>query len=186
MNSEISNSENSGIGDISLSIWKQIVARNRTRPSLLARFTYVVPTGEDPFETSIPLGSGFHVLQGTLSTVKSVAPVAFYGDLSYSYPISRMIEGQKLAPGNAIGIGLGSTLAATPEIALSLDMNFAFVGKFEVDGITIDSTDRTIGTVGLGAGFLLSQRMYLSISGQFGVTDDASDLGVSVALPMRF
>ncbi len=180
------NGDNSGSGDISFSITKQLVAQNQNRPSLLASLGYVSPTGEDPFETDVPLGSGFHVIQGSLSSVKSVDPVAFYGDLSYSHLFSRMTEGTKIQPGGVIGLGVGSTLAATPEIALSLGMNFAFVGKYDVDGVTIDGTDRTIGTVGLGAGFLLSQRMYLSISGQFGVTEDAPDLGVSVALPIRF
>ena len=65
-------------------------------------------------------------------------------------------------------------------------MNFAFVDHFEADGVALSGTDLTIGTVIVGAGFLLSQRVYLSISGQFGVTDDAPDLGLGVALPIRF
>jgi type II secretory pathway pseudopilin PulG len=180
------NGDNSGIGDLSISLSKQLLTENASQPSLIASFSYVAPTGADLFETAVPVGSGFHSLQGTLSAVKSVDPVAFYGDLSYSDPFSRTVQGTKFEPGSAIGVGVGSTLAATPEIALSLGVNFAFVGDFEVDGVSVDDTDATIGTVSLGAGFLLSQKLYLSLAGQFGVTDDASDLGVSVALAMRF
>jgi hypothetical protein len=100
--------------------------------------------------------------------------------------MSRTAEGNKLQPGDAIGLRAGSTLAVTPDIAMSLGLNFTFIGKFEQDGVSIDGTDRTIGTLNLGAGFVLSRKVYLSISGRVGVTDDASDLGVSVALPIRF
>lgn len=180
------NGDNSGIGDFSISLTKQLLSQSDDRPSLLASFGYVAPTGEDLFETAVPTGSGFHIIQGTLSSVKSIDPVAFYGDLSYSHPFSRNFQGSNFQAGDTIGFGVGSTLAATPEIALSLGMNFSFVGDWEVDGIDINGSDRTIGIVSLGAGFLLSQNLYLSIAGQFGVTEDASDLGLSVALPMRF
>jgi len=186
VHAENGNGDNSGFGDLSVSITKQLLAQNQNLPSLLASLGYVAPTGEDFFETAVPLGAGFHSIEGTLSSVKSAAPVAFYGDLSYSHPFSRNVSGSKFQPGDAFGFGFGSTLAATPEIALSASMNFDFVGKFETDGITIDGSDRTIGTLGLAAGFLLSRSVYLSISGQFGVTEDASDLALGVTLPMRF
>lgn len=186
VHAENGNGDNSGVGDLSISITKQLVAQKQNRPSLLVSLGYIAPTGEDLFETAVPLGSGFHSIEGSLSSVKSVDPVAFHGDLSYSHSFSRMIEGSTFQPGDTFGLGVGLTLAATPEIALSSSISFDFVGKFKTDGIAIDGSDRTIGTLGLGAGVLLSRGMYLSISGQFGVTDDASDLAVGVALPVRF
>lgn len=180
------NGDNSGIGDISFSLAKQLLAENDDRPSLLAQFGYIAPTGADSFETLVPLGSGFHSVQGSLSAVKSIDPVAFYGDVSYAHSFSRTVQGSDFQRGGTIGFGVGSTLAATPEIALSLGMNFAFVDNVQTNGVAINGTDLTVGSVNLGAGFLLSQRLYLSISGQFGVTEDASDLGLSIALPMRF
>ena len=186
MHAENGNGDNSGIGDLLILISKQLVAQTQNRPSLLASLGYVAPTGKDPFETAVPLGAGFHSIDGTLSSVKSVDPVAFFGDLSYSHPFSRTIEGSKFQPGDTFGLGVGLTLAATPEIALSSSMNFNFVGKFKTDGISIAGTDQTIGTFGVAAGFLLSRSTYLSISGQFGVTEDAPDVAVGIALPTRF
>ena len=186
LHSENPNGDNNGIGDISVSLTKQLLAQTDERPSLLAQIDYVAPTGEDPFETAVPLGSGFHTVGGSLSSVKSIDPLAFYGNISYAHSFSRNVQGTSFKPGDVISVGAGSTLAATPEIALSLGMNFAFVNHFEADGVSLSGTDRTIGTVNVGAGFLLSQRVYLSIFGQFGVTDDAPDLGIGIALPIRF
>jgi hypothetical protein len=186
MHVENDNDENSGIGDVSISISKQLTAQTNNRPSLLLSLGYVAPTGEDAYQTNIPLGSGFHSVQGTLSVVKAVDPVAFYSDISYSRPFSRVIDGSEFQPGNTFGVGAGFTLAATPEIALSSSMNFNFIGKFDANGISIAGTDRTIGLLGVSAGFLLSRSTYLSVSGQFGVTEDAPDLAVGIALPMRF
>lgn len=183
---ENGNDENSGIGDVSIVITKQLVAESQNNPSLLASIGYIAPTGEDAFENTVPIGSGFHSVQGRLSSVKSVDPVAFFGDFSYSHTFSRTIEGSKFQPGAVFGVGAGLTLAATPEIALNTTINFDFVSKFKADGVVIAGSDRTIGTLGVGAGFLLSRSAYLSVSGQFGVTDDAPDLAVGIALPMRF
>lgn len=159
------NGDNSGAGDLSVSITKQLVAQNQNHPSLLASVGYVAPTGEDAFETAVPLGAGFHAIEGTLSSVKSAAPVAFYGDLSYAHPFSRNVSGSTFQPGDSFGVGVGFTLAATPEIALSSSVDFDFVAEFKTDGVTIAGSDRTIGTLGLGAGFLLSESVYLSLSG---------------------
>ena len=177
---------NNGIGDISFSLTKQLLAQTDKRPSLLAQIDYIAPTGEDPFETATPLGSGFHTVAGSLSGVKSIDPLAFYGNISYAHSFSRSFQGARFQPGDVIGVGVGSTLAATPEIALSLGMDLAFADNFKVDGVPLSGSNRTIGIVSVGAGFLLNQRVYLSISGQFGVTDDAPDLGLSVAVPLRF
>lgn len=186
MHAENENGENSGIGDVSISVTKQLIAQTRNHPSLLVSLGYVAPTGEDAFESTVPLGSGFHTVQGTLSSVKSVDPVAFFGDVSYSHPFSRTVNGSKFQPGSTFGLGAGFTLAATPEIALSSNVAFNFIGEFKTDGVSIPGSDRTIGTIGMTAGFLLSRSAYLSISGQFGVTEDAPDVAVGVALPLRF
>jgi len=186
LHSENPNGETNGIGDISFSLTRQLLAQTDERPSLLAQIDYIAPTGEDFFETATPLGSGFHTLQGSLSSVKSIAPLVFYGNISYAHSFSRTVQGTNFQPGGVIGVGVGSTLAATPEIALSVGANLGFVDRFEADGVALSGTDLTIGTVNVGAGFLLSQRVYLSISAQFGVTDDAPDFRLGVALPIRF
>lgn len=183
---ENSSGSNSGIGDLSVTITKQLLAPSDMRPSLLASIGYSAPTGEGSFETSVPTGSGFHRLKGGLSATKAVDPVVFYGDVSYAHSFSRSYQGVSVQPGETFGVGVGSTLAATPDIALSLGLDFAFVGEYEVGGVKIMGSDSTIGSLGVGAGFILSRTTYLSVSGQFGVTDDASDVGVSVALPIRF
>jgi hypothetical protein len=178
--------DNNGLGDISVSFFKELVARDRNHPSLLGSVRYRLPTGADPFEIDVPLGSGFHSLSGTLSSVQAVDPLVFYGEVSYSHSFSRTIDGSDLQPGDTVNVGLGSTLAATPDIALSLGMNVAFVDNYEADGISIDGTDRTIGTVNLGAGFVINRDAYLSLTGRVGATDDAPDLGLGAALSLQF
>lgn len=186
VHSENAFGSNSGLGDISVSLSKQLLARTRAQPSLIASIGYTAPTGEDPFEADVSTGAGFHSLSGTISAVKSADPVAFYGDLSYAYSFSRSVGGNELQPGGLFGLRLGSSLAATPEIALNLGMSFGFSAKNEVEGVSIAGSDRTIGTVDLGAGIILNRNTYLSIFGRAGVTEDAPDLTIGVALPIRF
>jgi hypothetical protein len=178
--------KNSGVSDISVSLWKQLLLQGDYQPSLVASMSYSAPTGEDPFESKVALGSGFHGLRGTLSAVKSFDPVAFYGDLSYSHAFGRKVSGFDLQPGDALGIRVGSTLAATPEISLTLGLGLSFLAESKRNNQKIDGSARTIGFLELGSGIILSEHLFLAVSGQFGVTEDAPDMSLRVALPIRF
>ncbi|MEQ6918720.1 transporter [Halomonas aquatica] len=178
---------NSGPGDVSVSVWKEIWAQDGTRPSLVANLRYRAPTGKDFTETDIPLGSGFHRLRGGLSMSKSIDPVAFYGGLSYTRTFARTVYGRTdLRYGDALGGNVGTSLAVTPEISLSTGVGVSFNQELEVDGVKVPGSDSTVASVNLGAGILLNKDLFLNISGVFGVTDESPDFGLGVSLPMRF
>jgi len=59
-------------------------------------------------------------------------------------------------------------------------------GEVERDGSRVDGSGRTIGILELGTGFVISKQLYLSISADVGITDDAPDVQLGVSLPVRF
>lgn len=177
---------NSGPGDASFAVWKEIWAQDGTWPSLVANLRYTVPTGEDFTETDIPLGSGFHRLRGGLSMSKSIDPIAFYGGLFYTHTFERNVDGSDLRYGAAYGANVGASLAVTPEISLSTGVSVSFNEERESNGVKIPGSDSTVASVNLGAGILLNKDLFLNISGAFGVTDESPDFSVGVSLPMRF
>ncbi len=178
--------ENTGFGDVSAAVWKSLFTQDDTRPSLVGSLRYTAPTGEDFGEADVPLGNGFHRFEARLSSVKTVAPIAFYGDLAYTYYLDETIAGAKWGRGDAIGFGLGATLAVTPEVSLSVELDAAFEDELEVNGTEVSGSGATLGVVDLSTGIVLSRNVFLIFSSAFGITDDSPDLTLGMSLPIRF
>jgi hypothetical protein len=178
--------DNNGFGSVSATVWKEIFAQGQHRPSLVGGLTYSAPTGEDVFETPVSTGSAFHSLTGRLGVTKKVDPVAFFGDAFYTYAFEKNFDGIETRLGDVFGFTAGASLAATPRISLQASVGVAFAGENEQNGMSLSGTDRTIGTVNIGAGFVVAKGKYLSINGSFGVTDDAPDFTLGASMPMRF
>ena len=178
--------DNTGPGDISVAVWKQITARDGALPSVVGSIRYTAPTGEDFSEELPPLGSGFHRVTGRLSAVKTIDPIAFFGDLSYTHNFTNSFSGIELDRSGVFGVGAGATLAVTPDISLTTGLSFTFEGDAEADGSKISDSGTTIGMVELGAGVVLSKDVFLNFTGAFGITDDSPDVTLGVSLPVRF
>ena len=177
---------NTGVGDISATVWKSILTPSETRPSLVGSLRYGAPTGDDFSEDAVALGSGFHSLTGRLSSSKSIDPIAFYGNVSYTHFLGETISGVDVERSGVIGFGAGASLAVTPDITMSAGIDFSFEEEIEVNGIKIKGSDTTVGQVSLGVGIVVTKDIFLSLYGAFGVTDDSPDASLGVSLPIRF
>lgn len=178
--------DNTGFGDVSATVWKSLLVEDGTWPSLVGSLRYSAPTGEDFVEDRVPLGSGFHRLTGRLAAVKTVDPIAFFGDLSYTHHLAEEISGVDVDRSGVLGFGAGANLAVTPEITASAGIDFAFEQEVEINGSEIGGSATTIGQVELGVGVLLARDVFLTFSGAFGVTDDSPDVTLGMSLPVRF
>lgn len=177
---------NTGLGDVSVTGWKQIIAPSQDRPSLVASVRYTGPTGEDQSDTRLPLGSGFHRVTGQLSTAKTVTPMAFFGSVGYTHRFERSFGNVSLQPGDVFGMTAGASLSVTPDISVSTALNLAFERELERDGIRIPGSGSTFGTIEVDAGTVLTRGVFLSVFGAFGVTDDSPDYVFGMSLPVRF
>ncbi|HET6469977.1 MAG TPA: transporter, partial [Geminicoccaceae bacterium] len=170
-----------GLGDLRIGAAKTLLRERGWLPDLVARVWWDTATGETR-DNDVVIGSGFHELGGGLSAVKRQDPLAFVGQLSYEHTL----ENDGIQPGDALGFSLGMVLAASPETSLRASFSQRFRDDVEVDGRTIAGSDRTTGTLNLGASLLLGRSALLDLGVDVGVTDDAPDYVVRLSLPMRF
>ena len=195
---ELASGSNRGIGDPSISVAKKLANESGAMPSLLLRFSYTHDSGKDPF-TLPAVASGFRAVGISLAVVKRFDPLVVYGSVSYGHAFPKnvtisvkdtgaIVFQGKITPGDAYGLGMGVSLAATPEIALDAGLSFTFANssRFELLNTAFYPGRTTAGYFNLGASALLTKNMSLSIGASAGVTKDASDLVFSVALPYRF
>ena len=176
--------EAGGIDDISPRAWKKFLAQGDATPSLIGSLSYNAPTGDA--SRPAPLGSEFHRFRINLNASKSIDPMVLYGSIFYNNVFSKSINGVEIQPEDSIGASGGASLAITPDITGNLGMSFSFVDKLEVEGINLRGSERTVGFLTLGSGFLIGKQHFPSFSANIGITDDAPDLTLGVSLPYRF
>jgi hypothetical protein len=178
-----------GVGDVEVALTHQLLRENGVAPDLLAEVRYRAPTGEDSFsadDDEIAVGSGFHGISGSLTAVKSYDPMVFFGSASYTANLEDNKSGFKIDPGDSFGFALGTVLAAGPGASLRLGITQTFTGEAEVEGEDIAGSDEVVGTFNVGAAVALPWRTLLDFAVGIGITEDAPDLTLKLALPYRF
>jgi hypothetical protein len=178
-----------GLGDVEIALTHQLVRENGIVPDLLAEVRWRAPTGEDSFsadDDEIAVGSGFHGISGALTAVKSYDPLVFFGSATYTANLADNKSGFKIDPGDSFGFTLGTVLAAGPGASLRLGISQTFTGEAEVEGEDIAGSDEVAGTFHVGASAALPWRTLLDFAVGIGITEDAPDLTLKLALPYRF
>ena len=181
-----------GIGDTDLALAKQLGREKGNWPATFLSLGWTSRTGGDGFDGRVPTGNGFNVLQGGITAVKRQDPLVHYGTLSYADARARTIEGTRIDPGNVVGLRVGSVLAATPEVSLTLGVNLAFVGNTRLNGQSVDGTDTVVSTLQVGIGRVLTRSAAVLLGGEFrfsgnvSLTNSAPNFRLTAALPIRF
>jgi outer membrane putative beta-barrel porin/alpha-amylase len=182
----ISESESaSGLGDVELGLSKQFLADGPGRVGLLGSLTWKSVTGHQETGRLSP-GTGFPQLQAALTAVKRQDPLVFFGTATYSRNYERERDGVQIDPGDGFGFRAGTLLAASPETSLRATFDMARTARTKVGGSDIPGSDTTAGVLEFGVATLLSRRTLLDVQLGIGITPDAPDYRLRLALPIRF
>ena len=176
----------SGWGDVELAWTTQFARERQSMPSLLGIVSWTARTGGFELGDADSPGIGFHTLQAGLTAVKRQDPMVFYGSLSRGWRLGRTIAGVDIEPGDTIGLKLGTILAASPETSLRLAFDVSRTARTRVNGQKAPGTDMSVGILELGLGSVLSARTILDLRVGIGLTSDAPNYRIDVALPVRF
>jgi len=185
----MSNSSEHGLGDIEVGLSHQLLRESGWIPDLIGEVRYRAPTGDDGFggdDNSLPVGSGFHGITGRLTAVKTIDPVVFLGSIGYTANLKDTKEGFDIDPGDSVELGVTAILAAGPGVSLRTGFGLSFTDEAEVDNQKISGSDKTEGVLNLGGAVVLPGKNLLDLGVGVGVTDDAPDVAVRLALTHRF
>lgn len=189
-----------GLGDVQISLNRQIAREHGRIPDLLANVSFKTKTGKDPFglgNNEIALGTGFYGAQGRITAVKSSDPLVLFGSLSYTYniPAGKLIPdprnaGQQILahfePGDTSGFQLGSVLAVNPETSLSVAWDQTFTRGTTVDGVRIPGSYMVGGTLRFGGSYIYAPGKIIDLGLGIGLTRDVPNLQFTVGVPLRF
>jgi hypothetical protein len=77
-------------------------------------------------------------------------------------------------------------LAASPETSLRATFELSRFARTRIAGADVAGSDATVGILELGLAKVLTRRTLLDVSLGIGLTPDAPDFRVRLALPIRF
>jgi hypothetical protein len=189
-----------GLGDVQVSLSRQIAKEHGAIPDLLANVSFKTRTGKDPFalgNNEIALGTGFYDVQGRITAVKSSDPMILFGSLSYAYniPAGKLIPdpqnvGQQILahfePGDTSGFQLGAALAVNPEASLTFSWDQSFTRGTSVNGLRIPGSNLVGGTMRFGGSYIYMPGKIIDLSLGIGLTRDVPNLQFTVGVPFRF
>lgn len=181
-----------GVGDVEFSLSHQLTRERGWIPDLLANVRWKSKTGQDTLlggsEDNLPLGTGYHSVQGTVTAVKVRDPVAFFGGFSYSYNLKESREIGDIDPGDSLGAHLGVTLALNLDTSLNFSYQQRYTWRTELNGEDIPGSYFNTGTFSAGVSYILDAINYKSLDVNLGIglTEDAPDVQFNVSLPMRY
>ena len=171
----------SALGDFSAGLAKTVMRESGWRPDLIARVTYDSNTGQKR-NNGVPLNGGINQLIGETDLVKRQDPLAFVASGFYN----KVFEDNGFKPGDQFGAALGVFLASSPETSLRFQLQQTFVDDIKLKHQVVNDSDQVQSLMIIGASSILSRGVLLDVSAGIGLTSDAPDYFIEVALPIRF
>lgn len=171
----------SALGNVGVGLAKTVVRESGWRPDLIARVTYDSNTGQKR-NNGVLLNGGFNQLTGEVDLVKRQDPLAFVASGFYG----KTFEDDGDKPGDEFGATLGAFLAASPETSLRFQLQQAFADDVKINHRVVNDSNQVQGLMTIGASSILGRGILLDVSGGIGLTSDAPDYFVQIALPIRF
>lgn len=194
-----------GIGDIEGALrWQINAPLNPEAPIFIAGLRVKSDTGKSPFSITydefgiahgLATGSGFWGIQPGITVLLPSDPAVIYAGVSYLYQFPRNINREvagtligHVTPGGAVTGNIGFGFAINPRFSFSLGYSHTYIlpTRTELNGSFQDSKTLQVGTLDLGMSYRLNQRQLVTFAFQFGVTQDAPGVSITLRLPFTF
>jgi hypothetical protein len=178
-----------GIGDLRLSLTRNVLSTRGGAFQALAGASWRAPTGRSPYgipATELGRGNGVHSFGANATIVRISDPLVLLATGTYTWNLARDTREGRVDVGDTLKLGLASLLAITPHESLSLQFEIERGGDTRLDGAPMLGTDHTSAVMQVAVSTVLSRRALLTVAVTMGVTADAPDLQMSVAVPIRF
>jgi hypothetical protein len=181
--------ESDGTGDFSVSLSHQLFGERGYRPSLVGTLGYQFGTGRNTlFESTTPvaLGAGFDSVLASITALKRMDPLVFFGSYGAARAKSETRGGVSIEPGWTHSLRFGTGLAASPNTSLRMALSANFFSRTRVGGVAVPRSDEHQALLEVGGSVLLNQTTSLDVLLGAGLTNNAPDYRLSIALPIRF
>ncbi len=167
-----------GVGDIGGSLSYNALSESGNIPTVTLGLSGQAPTGN----YNRGLGTGFWGIGGSVSLVKTIDPVVFFGSLGYS----AAFEARGVDPSGQISYSMGAGYSMNDRVSFSTSLSGNLTGRMEANGMDLPGTSMDAHSLQFSTTIQLSKRLFVEPFVGFGLTKDASDFAVGLRFPYRF
>lgn len=196
--------QESAFGDIEMALRYQLNSAHGQDPIFIGSVRVKSDTGKGPFDvgydefgvaTGLATGSGFWGVQPGVSFLLPSDPVVIFGGTTYLMHLGRDIDRTvggafigHVDPGDAVSANLGFGFALNPRFSFSMGYRHSYIFKTqtEIGSVVEESTPLQVGSLSFGMSYRLNTRVTANVGFEFGMTEDAPDVGITLRLPTIF
>lgn len=168
-----------GVGDVAISLSKQLLSDGGATPALVGWLNLQLGSGEQA-DNEVFLGGGFDAVGIDLSASWRKDPAVLFASAGFQ----RFQDNAGTRPGDSTRLSVGLGLALSPDTSLTFSLDQALRRAFRSSGSRIDGSDQNATVFSVSSSTLLGRSALLQISAGLGLTPDAPDYQISVALPL--
>ncbi len=194
----VSTANGSGLGDVEATGRYQINKGGPDEPYFVAFTRFKSTTGKGPFEvpvnpitgfqTELPTGSGFYILQPGFTALFPSDPAVLFGSISYIWNMSRNVGGQigRIDPGSGANVNFGLGVSLNEKLFLTLGYDHTvFERPTSASNLLLTTTPQVtqIGVLLIGGAYRLNDRSFVNFVVGVGATREAPDLQVTIRIP---
>jgi hypothetical protein len=188
------NSTRGGLGDISLTLQKQVFHEKGWLPDVLLNFIYRANTGStslsatqfSTFPFAVGTGSGFNSISGGVTALKRQDPLVFLGGFQYTHSFPSTIAGVEQTVGDIYSLRTEAILAASPDTSLRLGWSVNWQQRSSFAGTSAPGSNQNFSFLEVGVGSVITPKIFLDASLLVGLTRDSPDFTALLSLPFRF
>ena len=189
------------IGDVEFAMRYQFNRPIGQKPIFNGSVRVKSDTGKGPFEigfdefgvaTELATGSGFWGVAPGINFLLPSDPIVIYGGTSYLFHLARDVNRTigdafigNVDPGDVLSANVGFGFAINPRFSFSLGYrhNYVFKTRTEIADTIQFSKELQVGSLNLGMSYRATERDTLNLGFEFGVTEDAPDVSITVRAP---
>lgn len=177
-----------GLGDIEIGISRQIGWEHGLMPDLIAAFAVKTPTGREPYNHDIGLGTGHWSYRASLIGVKSSDPAVVFGSLSYTYNMKRnnIDNFGDIDPGDTLGYSLGTAIALSYKTAITFAFDNSVTFRMKRNGRYLADSFLNVANFKTGLNWAINERWSMDVSVSMGLTKDSPDVSLEFRFPFVF
>jgi uncharacterized coiled-coil protein SlyX len=203
------------IGDVDAGLSYQINKGQNGWPFLIGNLRYKSDTGTGPYDvkydsnniaTSLPTGTGFNSVDGSMTIIKVTDPAVLFANFGYVYSIGGSIDKNfntirvlDVKPGGVVNASTGMGFSINQDTSFTLGYKHSFVMPTFQTSETFDpstgvisgpvtkthSNTENVGVLLVGLSYRLSPFTSINFNTEVGATRDAPDLHIGLRVPIE-
>lgn len=187
------------LGDVSMGLRWQPFELQRGAPTSTLFATFSTATGDSPYKinpnTDLSSGKGYYASSLGASLSKVIDPAVVFGSLSYtmSFDVTDLDQARgnrvlkEVHPGDSIGFSFGMAYSLSYDLSVSVSYSQSYAFQTEYifsNGDFVGSEDSTSASLSASVGVRMSPQRIVNVGFGFGLTEEASDVMLSLSLPI--